>query len=249
VTAYPSSLAAIGDSMTRAYNTNCPLSWTDCPANSWSTGTNTTVNSFYNRLLTVNPAIQGHVWNDAVSGAKVADLASSQAATAAGHSPDAVTVLIGANDACGGSTGVMTTVSSFQTDFTTTMDKLTSGAPSAKIRVSSIPDVYQLWVLFHNDPTAVSRWRTFNMCNALLWNATSTAQADVDRRAAFRQRVIDFNTVLANTCAKYTQCTFDNLAGFNTTFAKKDVSTNDYFHPSVSGQQLIAGTEWAVMGF
>ena len=31
----------------------------DYPANSWSTGTNTTVNSHYTRLLALNPAISG----------------------------------------------------------------------------------------------------------------------------------------------------------------------------------------------
>jgi len=35
---YPNSLAALGDSITRAFNTGT-LPFTDAPANSWSTGT------------------------------------------------------------------------------------------------------------------------------------------------------------------------------------------------------------------
>src|SRR5215207_11615330 len=71
--AYPNSMAALGDSITRAFNT-CIFPFVDCPANSWATGTNATVNSFYSRLLAVNPGISGHLFNDARSGAKIADL-------------------------------------------------------------------------------------------------------------------------------------------------------------------------------
>src|SRR5829696_6117181 len=77
---YPSSMAALGDSITRAFNT-CSFPFVDCTANSWATGTNTTVNSFYLRLLAVNPRIRGQLFNDAVSGAQMDDL-PGQAATA-----------------------------------------------------------------------------------------------------------------------------------------------------------------------
>jgi hypothetical protein len=79
----------------------------------------------------------------------------------------------------------------------------------------------------------------------LLANPTSTAQADVDRRDRVRQRNIDFNSVLAQECAQYTQCRFDNNAGFNTQFQPIHVSTLDYFHPSLVGQTLVASVTWA----
>ena len=43
VVGYPNALAATGDSITRAFNTGT-IPFTDAPANSWSTGTSTTVN-------------------------------------------------------------------------------------------------------------------------------------------------------------------------------------------------------------
>src|SRR2546423_12350919 len=69
---YPGSMASTGDSITRAYNTGSAFA--DAPANSWSTGTNATVNSHYTRLLALNPNISGKNFNDAKSGAKMPDL-------------------------------------------------------------------------------------------------------------------------------------------------------------------------------
>src|SRR5205809_5971798 len=77
-TGYPSSIASTGDSITRAFNT-CSFPYIDCPQNSWSTGTSSTVNSIYLRLLALNPAISGHNSNRAVSGARMADLAGQMA--------------------------------------------------------------------------------------------------------------------------------------------------------------------------
>lgn len=69
----PNSMAVAGDSIARAFNT-CWFPYVDCAANSWATGTSTTVNSHYRRILATNKAISGRNYNDAKSGAKMADL-------------------------------------------------------------------------------------------------------------------------------------------------------------------------------
>jgi hypothetical protein len=79
----------------------------------------------------------------------------------------------------------------------------------------------------------------------MLTRPGSTAQADVDRRARVRQRVIDYNAELAAVCAAYVHCHFDGNAVFGTDFMRSDVSTRDYFHPSVSGQAKPAAISWA----
>jgi hypothetical protein len=68
----PASMAAIGDSITRAYDVCC--SYGDHPGQSWSTGSTSYdgISSHYERIKRVNPAITGHAANDAVSGAKMA---------------------------------------------------------------------------------------------------------------------------------------------------------------------------------
>src|SRR5919199_990012 len=69
---YPDSIAAVGDSITRAFNSS--TIGVDAPENSWSTGTSSDVKSQYTRLLGSYPAISGQNFNAAVSGAKMADL-------------------------------------------------------------------------------------------------------------------------------------------------------------------------------
>lgn len=87
------------------------------------------------------------------------------------------------------------------------------------------------------------------MCQALLDNPTSTAPADMQRRQTFRQRIIDYNSVLHNVCALYARCEYDGGVSFATNFQKTHVSTRDYFHPSVQGQALIADVTWNALGY
>jgi lysophospholipase L1-like esterase len=242
-TTYPSSMDALGDSMTRAFNT-CLLPWVDCPRNSWAGGTESAVNSYYQRLRKLNPAIQYHNGNIAVTGARMKDL-PRQAKVAVAGRVDLVTILMGNNDACSGGTDVRT----FAGQFREAMDTLHQGLPDARIKVVSIPDIHQLWELLHTDKSAVAKWGTFHECDALLANPTSTAAADVHRRNGFRQRIIDYNTQLAVICAEYTQCEHDGGAGFETRFTADDVSTVDYFHPSTKGQALIAQVAWNALGY
>src|SRR6185436_7699006 len=97
---FPSSMVALGDSLTSGYG-SC-LAPTSCPRNSWSTGDGSQVRSHYRRILSENPAIRGHARNLARAGVSVSSL-PGQAEAAAGQRVDYVTILIGANDACSGS--------------------------------------------------------------------------------------------------------------------------------------------------
>ncbi|MCA1554840.1 MAG: GDSL-type esterase/lipase family protein, partial [Chloroflexi bacterium] len=240
---YPNSMAAAGDSITRAYNTGW-FPYVDAPSNSWSTGTSSAVNSHYTRLLAKNSAISGKNYNDAKTGGNMSDL-SGQVTTIVSQGVEYVTILLGANDARASSESTMTPVSTYHDQFASAMASLSSGLPDARIYVSSVPDVYHLWEIFHNDARARSVWALFNICPALLANPTSTAQVDQDRRLRVRQRVIEFNTQLQQVCVQYIHCRYDNKAGFNLQFTTSDITTRDYFHPSVAGQAKAASTSWA----
>ena len=67
-------MVATGDSITRGFDANGACLLRDCPQLSWSTGTDTSVNSHYTRILALNPSIAGHQYNVAKTGAKMADL-------------------------------------------------------------------------------------------------------------------------------------------------------------------------------
>jgi lysophospholipase L1-like esterase len=238
---------ALGDSITRAFNT-CKTSFIDCPENSWATGTNKEVDSYYLRLLALNPAISGNEYNDAVSGSKMSEL-NTQALSAVSRKVELVGILMGANDACTTSLSTMTSVETYETEFKTAMATLNSGLPKAAIKVGSLANVYRLWELFHGNSSAVLTWEELKICQSMLANPTSMAAADVLRREEVRQREEAFDKVLETVCAKYTQCEFDKDAGFKSTFGTSDVTTRDYFHPSIEGQALLASIAWTNLGY
>jgi len=240
---YPSSIASAGDSITRAFNT-CSFPFIDCPRNSWSTGSSSAVNSHYLRILAANPAISGHSFNDAKTGAKMVDLSSQVAAVVAQH-VEYVTVLMGANDVCTSSVATMTAPTTLAAQLRGSLQTLSGGLPNARIFVASIPNVYRLWQILHTNIFAILTWDIAHICQSLLANPTSTAPADVARRRQVYDRTVADNGAIANVCAQFVHCRFDAGAAFDVQFTTTDVSTRDYFHPSVSGQAKAAAATWA----
>jgi lysophospholipase L1-like esterase len=236
----PTSMAAIGDSITRATDVCCWYG--DHPAQSWSTGGGALdgIRSHYERIRAVQPAISGRNYNDARAGAKMRD-APGQAQVAVGQGARYVTILMGANDVCTRSISTMTPVADFRAQFAATMNVLAAGLPPGSlVFVSSIPNVYQLWALLRNDPAAQLVWAVAGICQSML----SPANTEQDR-----QRVLSheqaFNQVLAEVCGKYAMCRFDGGAVFGYAFTAGQVSRLDYFHPSISGQAALASITWS----
>ncbi len=243
VTGYPSSIASTGDSITRAFNT-CSFPFIDCPANSWSTGTSATVNSHYRRILAAHPSIYGHNYNDAKTGGKMVDL-QTQVSTAASQGAAYVTVLMGANDVCTSSESTMTPVDTLRSQLRSALTTLTGGLPNTRVYIVSIPNVYHLWEILHTNFYAVLTWTFGSICQSLLANPTSTSSADTARRLRVRQRTIDDNSAIAGVCAQFIHCRYDGGAAFALQFTTSEVSTRDYFHPSVTGQAKAASVTWA----
>jgi lysophospholipase L1-like esterase len=239
---YPNSMASFGDSITRAFNTGW-FPFVDATGNSWSTGTSTSVNSQYLRLKALNPNINGKNYNQAKTGAKMADL-NGQVAGAPGG-VEYVTILLGANDVCTSGESTMTSVTTFTSQFQTAMNSLKTRYPNAKVFVASIPNIYNLWSILKGSSSARSTWNLLNICQSMLANPSSTASADEARRQRVNQRNVDFNAALKSVCTAYgSNCRYDDNAVFNTAFVTSDVSTRDYFHPSVSGQAKLANVSW-----
>lgn len=238
----PARMAAVGDSITQAASTAGSLG-TDAPQNSWSTGTSSTVNSHFLRLRTLAPAVTAS--NLSVSGAKMANLkAQMDTVLALEPDPGYLTILMGGNDLCTDTVTQMTSVTNFRAQFQLALETVRDHSPNTRVYVVSIPNVYQLWNLFKGNFWARFIWATAGICQSLLANPTSTQSADVQRRAAVRQRNIDYNTQLAQVCSAFVNCLFDGNASFNTTFTTSDVS-GDYFHPSVAGQTKLASVSWS----
>jgi lysophospholipase L1-like esterase len=240
-------MAATGDSITRAFNTGL-LPFTDAPRNSWSTGRRIYVQSHYRRILASNPTIFGRSFNYAESGAEMRDLPAQMGAVNT-QQVDYVTVLMGANDACASSEAAMTPVAEFRTHFENALATLAAGSPHTLVYVVSIPDIYRLWEILHDDPFARLAWRLTGFCRSMLGNPGSTAPADEARRQRVRQRVIEYNDVLESVCTAYVMCRFDGDAVFEYRFEARHVSKRDYFHPSLEGQRVLAEVTWNVGPF
>ncbi|WP_432988127.1 GDSL-type esterase/lipase family protein [Dactylosporangium sp. CA-233914] len=235
------SMAALGDSITNAF-ASC-LAPSPCPRNSWATGDGTKVGSHYKRLLKDNPGLRGNNHNYAAANAR-ADALAGQASAAVKASPQYVTVLVGADDACRGSLADMTPVETFRRQVDQALAVLREQAPGARVLVASIPDVNRLWEIGHTNTLAVKAWN-FGVCPALLAEPTSTAPDVVDRRKAFGARVDAYNEQLAAACRAYgPRCRADGGAVHRVRFTLDMVTAQDFFHPNATGQGALATAAW-----
>ncbi|MFJ4919507.1 SGNH/GDSL hydrolase family protein [Streptomyces sp. NPDC088725] len=257
----PDSVAAVGDSITRGFDACGVLA--DCPAVSWATGTDSAVRSLASRLLDERDGSgerdgsdesdeseddeqdgsdgRGETersWNLARSGARVADL-PDQMTRAASHQPALVAVMVGANDACRDSPAQMTPVDDFRTSFETAMRRLRKDAPKAQVYVSSVPDLKRLWSTGRGNPLGRQIWK-LGLCASMLGDAQDDSARARARRETVYERVVAYNGVLRDVCAKDARCRYDGGAVFEFRFTGTQLSRWDWFHPSKSGQRSLA---------
>lgn len=233
--ASPSSLAAIGDSITRAFDACEVLA--DCPEMSWATGSDAAVSSLAHRLL--GGGADSGAWNLAESGARASDL-PDQARRAAAREPDLVTVLIGANDACRSTVRAMTPVADFRADVAEAMEIVRAELPETQFYIASVPDLMRLWSEGSSYATARTIWNVADICPSMLGEPMArTAEAD-ERREEVRTRVQEYNAALRELCTADALCRHDAGAVFDYPFTPAELSDWDWFHPSREGQSTLA---------
>ncbi|MEV0096953.1 SGNH/GDSL hydrolase family protein [Streptomyces sp. NPDC050738] len=226
----PTSVAAVGDSITRGFDACTVLS--DCPEVSWSTGTDTDVRSLAERL-----GARGS-WNFAKSGARMEDL-PDQVGQAVRKKPELITVLAGSNDACRDSASYMTPVAEFRASFETAMREVRRELPKTQVYVASLPDLKRLWSEGRGNPLGKQIWK-LGICASMLGDADAMDAGAVQRRAEVQDRVVAYNTVLRDVCAKDKRCRYDGGAVFGFRFSGDQLSHWDWFHPSKNGQGRLA---------
>ncbi|MFI9804884.1 SGNH/GDSL hydrolase family protein [Streptomyces sp. NPDC052301] len=231
----PGSIAAVGDSITRGFDACTVLS--DCPEVSWATGSDAKVDSLAVRLLGVTGAAE-RSWNYAVTGARMADL-PDQMAQAATRAPQLVTVMAGANDACRASASAMTPVADFRAQFEDALRILRSALPKTQVYVASVPNLKRLWSQGRNNPLGKEVWK-LGICPSMLSDADDLTGAATVRRDRVQQRVVEYNKVLKEVCAKDRRCRFDGNAVYEYRFGTDQLSHWDWFHPSKDGQARLA---------
>ncbi|AZZ55885.1 SGNH/GDSL hydrolase family protein [Rathayibacter iranicus] len=239
------SVVSLGDSITQAFGT-CG-SFADCPRNNWSTGTNSTVKSFASRLRATVPSTTVTTANVATTGDVVARVPSRiDAAVAAGVKPDIVTLLIGGNDLCSPDNRVaadgytMTPASTFRTGASAAITKIRTTWPSARIVLSSVPNIASEWSVVRTGVGALV-WSGGDLCRTTR-GVSSTGRrlsttAAAASAAAAKTRTAQYNTALQAACSAAGQlCDWDGGALTATPVTKSLIGTTDYFHPSISVQ-------------
>jgi lysophospholipase L1-like esterase len=249
----PTMLAAIGDSYTQAWSVS-PAYKKDHPQFSWAVGTdpNDGVLSLRERLSAVGD--KAVVFDAATSGRKMSDasrqasLIVAQAATLPAGSTVYVTFELGTNDLCD---DPMTPAADFEVQLRASIDILRGGLPTgSRILMLSVPDFVHFWEITQADPTARAalglRVNSRN-CAPFLGKDTSSTFAQS------KQRLADYDAILTQVCAEIENrdgasgrlyCRSNQLALSEKDFTVKDLSTVDYFHPSLSGQAKMAEAAW-----
>ncbi len=233
------SVAAIGDSISQAVNACDTVG--ACPEASWATGSRSDVDSVARRLTaTYGTGVQ--VFNDAKAGAKASGL-GPQVQAAVAQKPALVTLLVGSNDICTSTLKSMTSTADFRTDVQSAVTALRTALPNTYLFVFSLPDIPGLKMAAQTSPAAANTWRTTHICQSVL-KADSAA---AERESESADRITDYNAALAQICAATAKCIFDHGQLHAEKFSAADVTTIDYFHPSIGGQHLLAATAWNVL--
>ncbi|MBI2432141.1 MAG: hypothetical protein HYV26_04655 [Candidatus Hydrogenedentes bacterium] len=234
----PHSIAALGDSITRAAladNTIAGLAFGQ-PEHSWITGNDAEdgVQSHYERIEAAADGTNLRAWNFAVSGAKADDL-PGQAVAAVMWGAEYVVLQIGGNDVCADHLGEMTPTAAFERDLDTTLETLQTGLPDAVILVTEVVRVRRVFDAGKLRLGCWLRWVVFGWCDNVLRNGSQ-------QRAAADARNIEYNEVLRNLCEQRGVPFADNV--FEIPFARQDLSNVDCFHMSESGQNRLAETTY-----
>lgn len=227
----PTTMAALGDSITQSTGTGELAQ--ENPKNSWSTGWE--VNSVRARLGITTANAQNLSANGARMGDADTQVTTGRDGAALKTTTQYVTIELGGNDLCRDSVAQMTSVSTYRTQLREALAAIRARAPQALVFVMSVPDIYNLWYIrgapqngtHHPEPESDQAnglngarfyWgQSFFPCQSLLTNPGSYDQADRDRRAAVRQRTLEYNDALRAECGAWLRCRYDDDRLFDLT--------------------------------
>ena len=249
----PAMLAAIGDSYTQAWSVS-PAYKKDHPEFSWAVGTATDDGVFSLRerfqalgagLTVVDAATSGKKMDDAP---RQASIVVAEAAKLPAGSTVFVTFELGTNDLCD---DPMTSPDVFEAQLRAAVDILRTGLPrGSRILMLSMPDFVHFHAITQASPAAVAalalRANRSNCAPFLGNETTSTMQQST-------QMLAKYDSLLTGVCAEVEagdgpsgrlHCRTDALRLAEKDFVLADLSTADYFHPSLSGQARMAEAAW-----
>jgi lysophospholipase L1-like esterase len=251
----PALLGAIGDSYSQAWSVS-PANLYDHTQFSWVIGTdkNDGVLSLLERFraLKVSPTVV-----DAATSGKKMDDAERQAnlVVAAAKKLSAgqtayVTFELGTNDLCA-SPDYRTDPATFEAHVQAAVSILRAGLPrGSRILMLSVPDFPHFRAITQASPAAVAllaKPNNRNRCVPYLGTSSASmiVEADSDLaqyNASLKAACDDIDSHEGTTGQLY--CTYNAALLSESDFVLKDLSTEDYFHPSLTGQAKMAENAW-----
>ena len=236
--AYPTSMAVMGDSISRAALSDDSID-EDQPEHSWSTGTAADAcNSHWERIKVVVPSVVGY--NNAANGSRADDLLG-QANTTVANGVQYVTIQMGGNDVCRDSAAEMTPVDTYAAYWNQAIDVLQAGLPSAKILVTEVVKVRRVWdVGYSNFGCRYMKWPLFSWCASMLENGTT-------ERDQATTRNVEYNNALRSLSAAQGVYFDDDV--YEVAFSRGQLSSVDCFHPDIECQGLLANASYDAARF
>jgi lysophospholipase L1-like esterase len=249
----PTMLAAIGDSYTMAWSVS-PAYPRDHPGFSWVIGSvkgdgvfslRERFEALGDKLTVVNSATTGRKMSDAVRQAtRVVSYAKALPAGATVY----VTFELGTNDLCDDPN---TDPAVFESQLRDATDILTSGLPKgSRILMLSVPDFSHFYDITQASATAQALLGQTSHSKTCAPFLGTDSPLSIDQA---RQVLADYDARLAGVCSEIeatsgtagrVHCLYDEAHLSLRDFTLKDLSTVDYFHPSLSGQNRLATAAW-----
>ena len=250
--AYPSSMAVLGTATAKGWQSNPARPMQPAPENSWATGTNPAVQSIYERILAVNPAIKAHNVNLS-TGVNALELAGHELDNFADEvhkalqlkvKPDLVLVqVIDRPLKCDGTTE--RDIAGYGAKFGASLEALAQGLPNAKIFVISqwgSPASYVKYLMGLDTGT-----RLKNAGKKPCQLVSSPSGAVVPSRVAYANSIVAAQQKqLSTACAKLPNCRYDGGAAQRMPIGPADVAEFQ-FTPTIAGQAKLAAVEWKAL--
>lgn len=234
---YPSRMAVIGDSISRAAVADDTID-PDQPEHSWATGTaNDAVNSHYERIRAANPS--AIAFNNAENGADSGDLLS-QANQTVSQGVQYVAIQIGGNDICSDDAATITPVATWNARWNEAIDVLQAGLPGADILVTGVVNVRRVYDVGRTNLGCLLKWNILTFCKSMLTNGSS-------QRTVATNANINYNNSLAAITAA--QGVWYDADTYGIAFSRSQLSNIDCFHPDISLQAQAAQVSYDASRF
>lgn len=249
----PAMLATIGDSYTQAWSVS-PSYKRDHPGYSWAVGTvkgdgvfslRERFEALGDKLVVVDAATSGRKMSDA---ARQATQIVAAAKTLRAGGTAYVTFELATNDLCD---NPVTDAASFEAQLRAAVAILRSGLPAgSRILMLSVPDFAHFHDVTQGDARAKA---TLNLpANSSTCAPFLGSNSPLTMPAA-EQVMATYNSILVDVCDEIEStdgasgrlhCRDNEALLSENDFTIKDLSTVDYFHPSLSGQARMAAAAW-----